>query len=75
MKKFFDDLMIIEDDETENKCWTNDDEKYISFDKYQKDDEDENKYEKNQEKKENESNDDNNNDENVIITKIIELSD
>ena len=39
--------MIIENDETKNKYRADDDEKYMRFDKYEKNDEDENEYKKN----------------------------
>ena len=75
MRKSFNDLMIIENDEIENKYRTNNDNKYMNFDRYEKDDENENEYEKNQEDKKNKSDDDNNDSENMSVIKIIELFD
>ena len=75
VKKFFDDLMIIENNEIENKYRVDDNKKYISLDRYEEDNKDENEYKKNQENKENESDNNDNDDENIIMMKIIELFD
>ena len=75
VKKSFDNLMIIEDDKTKKRYRTDDDKKYMNLNKYKKDDEVENEYEKNQKNEENESDNDNNDDEDIIMTKVIELSD
>ena len=42
MKKSFDDLIIIENNESKNRYWADDDEKYISSDKYEKNNENKN---------------------------------
>ena len=42
--------MIIKNNETKNRYWINNNEKYMNFDKYEKDNEDKNEYEKNQKK-------------------------
>ena len=47
MKKSFDDLIIIENDEIKNRYRVDDNEKYMKFDKYEENDEDENKNKKN----------------------------
>ena len=75
MKKSFDNLMIIENDETKNQYRVDNNEKYIGFEKYEENNEDENEYKKNQENKKNKSNNDDDDDENMIMTKITELSD
>ena len=74
MKKSFDDLMMIENNETKSRYRVDDDKEYINFNEYKEDDEDKNEYKKNWENEKDESNDDNNDDENMIIIKIIELS-
>ena len=65
--------MIIENDETKNKYWVDDDEKYINFDRYEENNKNKNKYKKNQEDEKDESNDDANDDEDIIMIKIIKL--
>ena len=75
IKKSFDDLIIIENDETKNRYRTDDDEKYMNFNRYKEDDEYKNEYKKNKENKKNKSYDDDNDNENIIMIKIIELFD
>ena len=48
VKEFFNNLMIIENDETENKYRADNNKKNMNFNKYEEDDEDENEYKKNQ---------------------------
>ena len=67
--------MIIENDEIKSRYWIDNNKKYINSDRYQENNKNKNEYKKNQENKKNKLNNDDNNDENVIIIKIIKLSD
>ena len=73
VKRFFNNLIIIKNNKTENRYRADNNKKHININNYKEKDEDKNKYEKNQGNKKNKLNDDNNNDENSIIIKIIQL--